>query len=140
MKDAYGRRRSSRSTPTGPGSRGGRWHDPEFRRDYQRAWRRAHPDYERERQPRKRLRRRQVVEERTGFSFGEVIRLMVRDEAASVGIRALARRLMVDHSAIARQIREGCPMTQEYIDAYVTYFGLRAVAGRYSAINGRRLS
>ena len=36
--------------PTGPGSRGGRWHDPEFRRLYHRAWRQAHPDYrERER-------------------------------------------------------------------------------------------
>ena len=31
--------------PTGPGSRGGRWHDPEYRRAYYRAWRAAHPDY-----------------------------------------------------------------------------------------------
>lgn len=41
---------SSRNVPTGPGSRGGRWHDPEYRRAYHRAWRAAHPDYrERER-------------------------------------------------------------------------------------------
>ena len=38
-------RRSARSIPTGPGSRGGHWHDPEYRRAYFRAWRAAHPDY-----------------------------------------------------------------------------------------------
>ena len=31
--------------PTGPGSRGGRWHEIEFRRAYQRAWRASHPEY-----------------------------------------------------------------------------------------------
>ena len=42
--------RSSRSTPTGPGSRGGHWHEQEYRRAYFRAWRKAHPEYqERER-------------------------------------------------------------------------------------------
>lgn len=36
--------------PVGPGSRGGRWHDPEWRRAYQRAWRAGNPEYrERER-------------------------------------------------------------------------------------------
>jgi hypothetical protein len=40
--------------PTGPGSRGGRWHEPEFRRAYHRAWRAAHPEY----RERERLRRR----------------------------------------------------------------------------------
>jgi hypothetical protein len=36
--------RSARSFPTGPGSRGGRWHDPEFRKQYHREWRAAHPE------------------------------------------------------------------------------------------------
>ena len=37
--------------PTGPGSRGGKWHDPEWRKEYYRLWRKAHPEYrERERQ------------------------------------------------------------------------------------------
>lgn len=31
--------------PVGPGSRGGHWHDPEYRRAYYRAWRAAHPRY-----------------------------------------------------------------------------------------------
>ena len=31
--------------PTGPGSRGGRWHLPEFRRIYHSAWRASHPEY-----------------------------------------------------------------------------------------------
>lgn len=45
--------------PTGPGSRGGRWHEPEHRRAYHRAWRSAHPEYrERERLRRARARAR----------------------------------------------------------------------------------
>ncbi len=43
--DAYGNPRSSRSTPTGPGSRGGEWHLTEHRNAYHRAWRRAYPEY-----------------------------------------------------------------------------------------------
>lgn len=43
--------------PTGPGSRGGRWHEPEYRRAYARAWRRAHPEY-REREKLRRARER----------------------------------------------------------------------------------
>jgi hypothetical protein len=40
--------------PTGPGSRGGHWHEPGFRRAYYRAWRAAHPEY-RERERRRSL-------------------------------------------------------------------------------------
>ena len=46
--------------PVGPGSRGGAWHNPEYRREYQRAWRAAHPEYreaERLRRARERARR-----------------------------------------------------------------------------------
>ena len=43
--------------PVGPGSRGGQWHDPEFRRAYHRAWRAAHPDY-RDREALRRARER----------------------------------------------------------------------------------
>ena len=35
---------SSQNIPTGPGSRGGMYHDPDWRRAYYRAWRRAHPE------------------------------------------------------------------------------------------------
>jgi hypothetical protein len=45
---------STRSIPTGPGSRGGRWHDPEYRAAYFRAWRTTHPEY-REDERRRRL-------------------------------------------------------------------------------------
>ena len=41
--------------PAGPGSRGGRWHEIEYRRAYHRAWRAAHPDY-REREALRRAR------------------------------------------------------------------------------------
>jgi hypothetical protein len=43
--------------PVGAGSRGGRWHDPDFRRAYHRAWRASHPDY-REREALRRARER----------------------------------------------------------------------------------
>ena len=51
--------RSSRSTPTGPGSRGGRWHEPEWRREYHRRWRLTHPEY-REREAFRRFRERAI--------------------------------------------------------------------------------
>lgn len=54
MTDAYGRRLSARNTPTGPGSRGGQWHDPAFRAAYFARWRVDHPEY-RERERRRRL-------------------------------------------------------------------------------------
>ena len=47
----------SNRLPTGLGSRGGRWHEPEWRRAYQRAWRAAHPEY-REREALRRARQR----------------------------------------------------------------------------------
>jgi hypothetical protein len=48
---------STRSIATGPGSRGGRWHEQEYRNAYHRAWRAAHPEYlERERLRRARKR------------------------------------------------------------------------------------
>lgn len=56
MIDGYGRRRSSRSIPTGPGSRGGTSHTPA----YWRAWRRNHPDY-RERERTRSIRRRLLL-------------------------------------------------------------------------------
>lgn len=43
--------------PVGPGSRGGRWHEIEYRRAYHRAWRAAHPEY-REREALRRARSR----------------------------------------------------------------------------------
>lgn len=41
--------------PIGPGSRGGHWHEKEFRAEYFRAWREAHPDYYRHDLNRRRL-------------------------------------------------------------------------------------
>lgn len=54
--------------PVGPGSRGGRWHDPEHRRTYHRAWRAAHPEYrERERLRRARERAREAGQDPAGI-------------------------------------------------------------------------
>ena len=35
----------SNRLPTGPGSRGGHWHEPGFPAKYHRAWRAANPEY-----------------------------------------------------------------------------------------------
>ena len=43
--------------PVGPGSRGGRWHEPDYRAAYHRAWRAGHPEY-RERESLRRARDR----------------------------------------------------------------------------------
>jgi len=59
--------------PTGPGSRGGRWHDPAFRRAYYRAWRAANPDY----REREKLRRARKREELSGEPTG-VLRIADR--------------------------------------------------------------
>lgn len=45
----------SNRLPTGPGSRGGRWHDKTYRSAYFAAWRKAHPEYV-ERDNQRRLR------------------------------------------------------------------------------------
>ena len=47
----------SNRLPTGPGSRGGHWHEPRFRRLYHSAWRAAHPEY-REREALRRMNAR----------------------------------------------------------------------------------
>jgi hypothetical protein len=54
--------------PLGPGSRGGRWHVPDFRHAYQRAWRAAHPEY-REREKLRRARARSS--DPAGIAVGE---------------------------------------------------------------------
>jgi hypothetical protein len=81
MRDAYGRKRSSRSIPTGPGSRGGRWHDPEFRSLWYQAWRRNHPDY-RERERTRMIRARLLLRIRaiaeTGTDAGYTLRNATR--------------------------------------------------------------
>ena len=57
MRDAYGRKRSSRSIPTGVGSRGG---GPSLSPAYWRVWRANHPDY-RERERTRAIRRRLLM-------------------------------------------------------------------------------
>lgn len=53
-------KRSARSVPTGPGSRGGRWgHNPPA--EYWRQWRAAHPEY-REREKARRAESRRTAQ------------------------------------------------------------------------------
>jgi hypothetical protein len=71
-------RRSARSIPTGPGSRGGHWHDPAYRRAYWRAWRAAHPEY-REREARRRAETKRAARlERDRREVDALLRLAPR--------------------------------------------------------------
>jgi hypothetical protein len=55
--------------PTGPGSRGGRWHEKEYRNEYQRAWYAANPEY-REREA---LRRARARAGRNGVTPADIV-------------------------------------------------------------------
>jgi hypothetical protein len=77
---------SSRSRPTGPGSRGGRWHDPEYRREYARAWRAAHPEY-RERERLRRARAKAGVDMVTAPSYPRPLPEAAKMCACSCGCR-----------------------------------------------------
>lgn len=93
-RDAYGRRRSSRSIATGPGSRGGT--DP----GYWSTYRKANPEYRRAE-----LRRRRLVREKTSvhpIPVSIAAREVLREEVARVGLRATARAVGLDHSLVAR--------------------------------------
>lgn len=58
----------SNRLPTGPGSRGGQWHEQDYRNEYHRDWRLAHPEYrERERLRTARKRARQQGNDSAGI-------------------------------------------------------------------------
>lgn len=54
---------------SGPGSRGGRWHDPGHRAAYYRAWRASRPDY----RERERLRAARARAVRAGRDPGAIV-------------------------------------------------------------------
>lgn len=96
-------RRSSRSIPTGPGSRGGHWHEPERRAAYFRAWRAAHPEY-RERERERKQRRRESLARLTPTCSAAALRI-VSEEVERNGLRPTARRLAYDHASLIRWLR-----------------------------------
>lgn len=66
----------SNRLPTGPGSRGGRWHDPKFRRIYHQKWRAANPEY-REREKIRRARgKANVAHDPAGTVVADSTRLL----------------------------------------------------------------
>jgi len=84
-RDAYGRRRSSRSIRTGVGSRGGIGHrhsdDPAAWAARCRAWRAAHPEYrERERVRRAEQRRRAILDRDRAEVDAEVARMATAED------------------------------------------------------------
>jgi hypothetical protein len=132
-------RLSARSRPTGPGSRGGHWHDPEFRTAYHRKWRAANPEY-RERENRRRTeRRRQLRMAREAalppVTFSDAIRSLVAGEVAGSSIEAVARRLAVAPRSVRIWAREERGIRRgQTIDALVATFGLDRIRSEYTRL------
>jgi hypothetical protein len=121
-------KRSARSIPTGPGSRGGEPLTPSYWRD----WRRAHPEYrEREAERSRQIRVRMTdLRDSAVPSFTEALVDMVRDEVARLGQREVARRLLIDHSSVSRLLTTDRVPGADAVDAMVAYFGIyRVVEG-----------
>lgn len=114
---------SSRSVPTGPGSRGGHWHEPEYRRAYWRAQNARH--------------RGRVVPLPLDIarpSFTAALRSLVEDEIATTSIRQLGLRLAIDHASVWRWLHEHNDFSADSINALVDYFGMEAISKRRWAL------
>jgi len=131
--DALGRKRSSRSIRTGPGSRGGKWHDLAWRRAYWRQWRAEHAEYrkrEQERKARRRAARREAINEPT---FVEAIVRMVKADAKRRGRQAIADDLLIDVTTLDRYLYQGRLPSAEVIDAIVDRYGAYICVREYRA-------
>jgi hypothetical protein len=135
MLDAFGRRRSSRSIPTGQGSRGGTFYKPGTNAKYHRAWRRNHPEY-RKREVERSLRRKREqrrIRDEDRLSFTDVLRQMTAEACVSVTQRAFGEQVAVDHNVINRFLRGGSIRSDTY-DALLDHFKVWAVARRYGQL------
>ncbi len=115
--------RSSRSIPTGPGSRGGL--EPADRRA---AWVAASPEY-RAREAERRANRDQSIKADVPFSVA--VREVLRDEASESSIRRVAMRLAVEHSTVSRWFADLVgSVSSDLIDAAVAEFGLDRIRSK----------
>lgn len=111
--------------PTGPGSRGGRWHLPEFRSEWWRAYRRTHPEGQ--------AIRRARVTEVGGVALMDVLRVLVRDEAATSSYRQVALAVALEHTTMLRFMHGRSMIGGDTVDALVDHFGLDAVIREFRA-------
>lgn len=148
MRDAYGRRRSSRSTPTGPGSRGGHWHEDAFRSQWWRDYNREHPRLSAKRQERReayraqraalereesnRARLRRVRSDDPGFAAAVVT--VVRQEVQRTSVAQVARTLLVERRSINRWLQGAAVISGDGIDAVILTYSLRRIVGEYNRL------
>ena len=145
-RTAEGRRLTPRNTPTGPGSRGGHWHEPEFRRAWHNAYRKEHPEYAERDYQVKRERRRQAriakeLSELDGVVlFSDVLREACREELRTRGLsrRELCRRMGLAHDMLDRFVGTQEKNPNAYVvDAIVAYFGIWQLARRFGKMRSR---
>ena len=105
--------------PTGPGSRGG-----QDRNEYQRRWRREHPEY-RQRENERRKRQRQETRDRRPPppTITDAVLEIVMEESARTGsISEVSREIAVDHATVLRWL-DGREMTGDSVNAVVGVYG-----------------
>ena len=111
MTDVIGHPLSSRSHPSGPGSRGGHWDDPMYRAGYAAGWRKGNPAYRAKERLRKAELRRARALVRDRARVDKLIRMALpkpqdprRDFARWLGARmteyGMSQRELGDYAAI----------------------------------------
>jgi len=132
--DAWGRPRSSRSIPTGLGSRGGTWHLPEARRAYFRQYRKDHPDYRRREEERSRRRKREARQRRHEelLTLTQVLRLMVDEECKRTSRIKFADRTGLDIMTVRTFLWETRNISGDTMEAIIDYFSLWRVHREWS--------
>jgi hypothetical protein len=120
--------------PVGKGSRGGHWHDPEYRREYSRAWRAAHPAY-REREALRRCRKREELIEENAIekvAFSDILLLVLAEDVSKKGVRQVALSLGTTHTNVGRWIRRERTMSADGVDAIITTYGIDPLVAIYN--------
>jgi len=113
---------SSRSVPTGPGSRGGL--DPSVRRA---RWIAAHPEYQSREQARMATRNRSRLQP---VLFSEAVREVLREQCQESSIRKVAEQMAVCHTTLSRWFKDEKRAPVELLDSAVAQFGLDRIRAK----------
>ena len=124
--------------PVGPGSRGGHWHELEFRRQYYRDWKHEHYGY-REREAERKRRSRwlaTVRDEQFGLAtFTEACLEVVRRESADTSANRVSKEMAVAPRTVTRWLDGSRQISGEGVDAIIATYGLRRVLRTRAEMN-----
>jgi len=120
--------------PTGPGSRGGQWHNPEYRRSYYRRWKHSRPDYQ-EREARRKSDARRLERLRADAAlvgaemptFTEALVALMAEESTRTSHRQAAFGLMLCEKTVRRWVTGERTVSAEGVDAIIAVHGMDRV-------------